>query len=646
MPRGRDTTHRLAYRPDIDGLRAIAVTAVVVFHAFPGAFSGGFTGVDVFFVISGYLISKLIWTELAETGGFRLRHFYARRIIRLFPALTVVVVTCLVAGWWLLTPHDYGTLGKDAAAAAGYVSNIVFWRDSGYFAGPASLRPLTHLWSLGVEEQFYVLYPLIVLLCHRLRVTAVVLPLLLVASFAVNLASVSSHPNAAFYLLPARFWELLLGGLLAYAQLRRPDWWDGRSRSIRGVAGLVGIALIGLALFAASSQGYPGWWAVAPTVGSLLVIAAGADSRLNLLLGRRPLVQIGLISYPIYLWHFPLIVFTRLQSPTRTLSLWTALGLIAATVVLAALTYRLVEQPIRARRARVSWRPIPILVASLVAVGCAGAFVAHASGFPKRLPYPAQRLLTYTYDYKTAYRERTCSIDPDQGPGSFAPSCVDANGPSPEPLVVLWGDSHAAHLYPGLRALKSTWRFRIAEFASSSCPPLLHYSSPDRPHCSAINPFVLEKIRELHPLTVILSAAWDQYVDVSGLVDTVTAVRRAGVRHVVVAGPTPKWTNGLPQAVYDLYKSDPSLGLAKRLTLGMSTAPQTVDPVVRALARRAHAVYVDPVHALCNDEGCLARLGNGISQITIWDSQHYTTAGSTFVARAFTKQLMAGIRRR
>ena len=296
-----------SYRPDVDGLRAVAIAAVVAFHAFPGAVRGGFTGVDVFFVISGYLISHIIWRRLDE-GRFSLAWFYGRRALRLFPALALVLVATLVTGRWLLLPDAYETLGKDVASAAAFVSNLVLWHDAGYFTENAALRPLTHLWSLAVEEQFYLVFPLLLLLTRRSwRLTGGVLALLLAGSFAWNVHIAGADPAQAFYLLPSRFWELLLGGVLAYVQLsgaarRRPRLADGAS--------LAGLALLPIAFLGpTSSSVFPGWWALAPTAAAVLLIAAGPSAVVNRrFLAAAPVVLLGKISYPLYLWHFPLLV--------------------------------------------------------------------------------------------------------------------------------------------------------------------------------------------------------------------------------------------------------------------------------------------------------------------------------------------------
>jgi len=307
----------LSYRADVDGLRAVAIAAVVVFHAFPAAARGGFTGVDVFFVVSGYVISRIIWRGLDERS-FTLAWFYGRRALRLFPALALVLVATLAAGRWLLLPDAYATLGKDVAAAAAFTSNLVLWQDAGYFTENAALRPLTHLWSLAVEEQFYLVFPLLLVAARRSRrLTGVLLAVLAAASFAWSVARVGTDPAAAFYLLPSRFWELALGALLAFVELRRPEPLPAR---LRTAASIAGFGLLVLACYGPTSRSaFPGVWALAPTLAAVALIAAGPRAFLNRrLLSSAPFVVVGRISYPLYLWHFPLLVLARVQwGPSR-----------------------------------------------------------------------------------------------------------------------------------------------------------------------------------------------------------------------------------------------------------------------------------------------------------------------------------------
>jgi peptidoglycan/LPS O-acetylase OafA/YrhL len=629
-----DTHRRLPYRADIDGLRAVAVVAVIVYHAFPGALRAGFTGVDVFFVISGYLISSLIWRGLAD-GTFSPLTFYARRVLRLFPALLVVLAACLVAGWWLLAPGGYEHLGRDTAAAAVYLSNFVFWRESGYFAPAAAARPLTHLWSLAVEEQFYVLYPwLLIATFRRKRATVMLLLSLLAASFAVSVVILRVDPPQAFYLLPSRFWELLAGGLLAYAQLnatRQP------SQRLANATSLCGLALLPLAFLGPRGSDFPGWWALAPVAAGALLVAGGPHAALNrLVLARRPLVFVGRISYPLYLWHFPLLSFARARY--GTLSTGAALGVVALSFVLAYLTYRLLELPLRSYVRRVSWKPVPVLIVLMLVLGGGGLVVDRSGGAPSRLPLLMRKLTGYTYAYKPVYREGTCFLRNDQDATAFTASCVE---PGAKPLLFLWGDSHAADLYPGLRALETSRRFRIAQFTASSCPPFVHYSPPHRPFCEELNGAVLAKLRALHPQEVLLSAAWERYNDRTPLIRTVALLRRLHVPSIVLVGPGPDWPQGLPQVLYTIFQERNAL--PTRVKRGLSDQPPLIDAKMRALARRLRVPYVSLLAALCNSDGCISRTGAGGNEITVWDTAHFTRAGSVLVARATERSLLAGI---
>ena len=336
----------MGYRADIDGLRAIAVLAVVIFHAFPFALPGGFVGVDLFFVISGYLITGLIVRETDE-GRFRLSHFYARRIRRIFPALALILSFCWVAGWVVLTASEYKQLARHVAGGAGFVSNWVYWQEAGYFDNAAETKPLLHLWSLGIEEQFYLVWPPVLLWWWR-KSRSFAWPLfsLLVASLSWSLVEANRNLVADFYSPLTRFWELLLGGGLAYVLIRQPAIGLG----VRRFLPWLGLLLIGIAITIISKEDrFPGGWAVLPTVGAVLVILGGgvADTWLNRrLLSSAPLVWVGLISYPLYLWHWPLLSFARIMGG-ETPSATTRMELICASVVLAWLTYRLLERPIR-----------------------------------------------------------------------------------------------------------------------------------------------------------------------------------------------------------------------------------------------------------------------------------------------------------
>jgi peptidoglycan/LPS O-acetylase OafA/YrhL len=378
-------TSQHAYRADVDGLRAIAVLAVLAFHAFPQAAPGGFAGVDIFFVISGFLISGIIFDAL-RAGRFSFVDFYWRRVRRIFPALVLVLAACLGLGWMLLLPDEYRSLGKHAVAGAGFLSNIVLWREAGYFATAAELKPLLHLWSLGVEEQYYLVWPLaLAFFAARPRALPWMIAGLAAASFALNVWLTPHAPSAAFYLPMTRFWELMAGSALAYhVHYGSPG---RRMADLKATAGLALVAA-GITLLSAE-RAFPGWWALLPVVGTALLIAAGPAAWINRRILSNPvLVYIGLISYPLYLWHWPLLAYARIaeggEAPAAL-----RLALLAMSFVLAWLTYELVEKKIRfARLPSLKRLSVPALGVAMAAVGVCGIAVLQGRVLPQSASIP------------------------------------------------------------------------------------------------------------------------------------------------------------------------------------------------------------------------------------------------------------------
>lgn len=376
-----------AYRPDIDGLRAVAVLAVLLFHCFPSLVPGGFVGVDVFFVISGYLIGRSSFEEIVS-GHYSARAYFGRRARRIFPALLVVLVGVVVAGWWMLLPIEYELLGKHVAGASVFISNWQFWREVSYFNIEATLKPLLHLWSLAVEEQFYLILPLFLLYSIR-RGKSPLIPLLVFAliCFVSSVWRLPDHKAWGYFHLFSRGWELMIGVLLAYAEGRRARVADSAPLFVdswRPVIGGLGLAMVlGSAWGYSSSTLFPGAMALVPTLGAALLIAAGGKGLFNRLLGWRPLVYIGLISYPLYLWHWPILSMLRIVDG-NSLDVTTRLGVFLVSFPLAALTYHLVERPLRSSVA--AQRPYFALVlwAALLAVGAVGYVIYAKQGVPGR----------------------------------------------------------------------------------------------------------------------------------------------------------------------------------------------------------------------------------------------------------------------
>jgi peptidoglycan/LPS O-acetylase OafA/YrhL len=409
------TTGHLDYRPDIDGLRAIAVLAVIGFHAFPAWIRGGFVGVDVFFVISGYLISTILLTGM-EHGSFRFSQFYMRRIRRIFPALIVVLLSCMVVGWLVLFSIEYMALGKHVAGSAAFVSNLVLWNEAGYFDKAAATKPLLHIWSLGIEEQFYIIWPLLLYLTwKRKAATLTLLLLLLVISFAFNVRSAHFDPAADFYSPLTRFWELMAGALLAYLSLYRVNLLRVFRKLPRPVLQMIGAGAVpgsialnvtaatGLLLIVAAvltideTKEFPGWWALLPVVGTYLMIASGPHAWINnKLLVNRWLVAIGLISYPLYLWHWPLLSFIGIidgHAPSPE----AATLAILLSFALAWLTYLLVEKPLRFGKSAPIKAAILFVVMGII--GSAGYVVYAYDGFSFRNA-SAEDIVAAAQDYE------------------------------------------------------------------------------------------------------------------------------------------------------------------------------------------------------------------------------------------------------
>jgi peptidoglycan/LPS O-acetylase OafA/YrhL len=355
---------RPRYRPDIDGLRAVAVLAVVAYHLFPSLAPGGFVGVDVFFVISGFLISAIIFESLAE-NKFSFLEFYAHRIRRIFPALIVVMAACLVFGWNMLLANEFIYLGKHIAASAGFVQNLVLWGESGYFDIASELKPLNHLWSLAIEEQFYLIFPLLAWVARRAGLNLMALVLLIgIASFAANVYATGHDPIGAFFSLQTRAWELMVGAVIALA-ISNERLKAFVERNVKGtpvafrlntLASSSGILAVLIAIFALDKTvSYPGLAALLPVLGAALILIAGPSALGNrILLSRRLPVFIGLISYPLYLWHWPLISYLTITDGQLP-GLYERVTVAALSVALAWLTYRFVEQPLRRNRAQQGW---------------------------------------------------------------------------------------------------------------------------------------------------------------------------------------------------------------------------------------------------------------------------------------------------
>lgn len=492
------------YRPDIDGLRAFAVLSVVLYHTFPSKIEGGFVGVDIFFVISGYLISTIIFTNL-ESGTFSFAEFYIRRIRRIFPALLLVLFLCFIFGWFALLEDEFRQLGKHVLAGAGFVSNFVLWSESGYFDNVAESKPLLHLWSLGIEEQFYIIWPLLVWLAWKSRLGLLLITLsALFVSFSLNIYGVENNLIATFYSPLTRFWELSTGGLLAYLTLHKHINTTRLTAIQSNAISIIGFALLLLAVFVTKNEHkFPGWWALLPVAGSVLMIAAGTNSWLNnKIFSNKLAIWFGLISFPLYLWHWPLLSFARIIEGT-TPDRFVRGSLVLTAVLLAYLTYELVEKPLRFSTG--SRKKIIGLSVSMIMLGVAGAGVYKLELFSNtRLsPFVDPQIIKAIgdWEYPSGLKKvETSGID------------IYVNRSS-HPEVVLFGDSHIEQYSPRVTLLTKDDKSKdIAFFTNGGCIPIPKVYVDLHQNCRGFIDKFQEFLRENKSVkTILIGACWNCY---------------------------------------------------------------------------------------------------------------------------------------
>lgn len=529
------------YRPEIDGLRAVAVMMVVLYHAGLGV-PGGYIGVDVFFVISGFLITSLIWKDLKQ-DQLCLAHFWERRARRILPACFVVAIAVLGAGWFISWPDDFASLAHSVQAQAVFVANVYFKKSGGYFDGPLDQEPMLHTWSLSVEEQFYLIIPILLLGLRRhfrARSHAAIVTVLAVAmicSLAFNAAGVLRHRTSAFYLLPGRGWELLLGSLTALTA----GVWATVGRSTREFVSMIGfLMIVAPAFLYGKTTPFPGLAAVPPSLGAALVIGACTPSRtwIGAALAFRPFVFVGLISYSLYLWHWPLLAFSRYSIPQPTPLAW-RISMIGLAFVLAVISWRWVETPFRQRRLCASRRSIfAFAIAGLAGLVALGAVVRFADGFPSRLgagqaPYEAAK-----NDQGLITNVKLQDVRADK-------LIVLGTAASDAPVsLLLWGDSHAMAIASAVDSLCTELGIAGRAAVRTGTPPILGYIKPGAGIPSA-EPLiytgeVLAYVQRHRVRDVILAAYWPSCPRVgaqsstadfeTGLVTTVESLVRVGAR--------------------------------------------------------------------------------------------------------------------
>lgn len=638
------------YRSEIDGLRAIAVLSVLLFHVGAPFIGGGFAGVDIFFAISGYVIFSKVAKDV-EAGTFSTLAFYRNRILRIVPSLLLVVLLSLAAGYVILTPAEFIRLAESALAAIFSVSNLYFADSSGYFSASAETMPLLHTWSLGVEEQFYLLAPLIAVTAGArfgLNGVKYTIAAILVVSFAFNIASIYVHADAetAFYSPLTRLWEIAAGGLAATI---RPDWKAGRIGS-SGVLSLIGAAGLALSLFALSSKmPFPGWAAVLPVLSAVLILTDDAprNRAVQKALSFGPLVYVGKISYTLYLVHWPIIVYTKLVLG-RDLAIWEMAGIVMLSLGLAAAIYRFYEAPLRFARTGKPWLRAWVYLAT-AAVGCvaASAVIVTSAGLESRLTPRARAILAARQDptehiSQCQRFERAASID-------RATICnLPAGGRGTS--FLLWGDSHAG-MYGEQLGARMAALGRPGLIANmADCQSLLDtYTSKrkNREACALLGQEVLRLVRDERIPVVILAARWatlgspvrapgdgdfsktlydarnegrETSLQVA-LTRTVQQFTALGAR-VVIIGPTPEMDFDVPDLL--VRSANLGSGIPASTRLSFDERQAVVLPALKALEAVPGVSVVYPHRSLCDATACRYATGD-IPLYT--DDDHLSRAG-------------------
>jgi peptidoglycan/LPS O-acetylase OafA/YrhL len=719
-------SHRV--RNDIEGLRAFAVLAVLVNHAFPGALPGGFAGVDIFFVISGYLIGRHLLQDI-RAGRLSIVGFYGKRARRIFPALVLLLISVWCIGWVVFSSPEFTALGKHIAAATVFSNNFLLWSESGYFDITALDKPLLHLWSLGVEEQFYLLVPTLLWLGTRgtagsIRWVARLGALSLLATILLS----NFDYVASFYLLHTRFWELAAGVVLAQVELSmlahaqpgeklsaskrdlreilvfsfaivfsavlvlgagddtRWEWkavlrdsglvlaiivagtaalladcyargdawnqlrsrWTRHGEHVFAASSVLGMVITCVSIFALDSSNWPGAQTLFPVLGATLVIAAKPTAAFNKVLAWRPLAFIGGISYPLYLWHWPAIVIFRLLSPEpRPIEMAVPL---TASVVLAWLTKKLLEDPVRfGKLGSTVFRRPPIwpVVSGLVFVGLLGLSVVVTSGVPSRFPPGLRAVAEWS------------EINPDRNwrvghcyfylnsTEEFSSECAPVKRQG-VPLILLWGDSHAAHLYSGMADMQSSAAFDIAQWTAAGCPPTVKPLIGESVACPTRRATAMSKLTQLNPDTIVLGGAWERYVEwgrspdeiIDTVSETIRYLKSRGIKRIVVFGPGPLWTTSLPIDLFRFMARNKSSEIPERLGR-VSDEMWHLDATLAAQAVAENVQYVSILNNFCDKKGCLTVGDRTLSRpdLLYRDQDHLTVTGSRILISQSRQQL-------
>lgn len=616
----------MKYSPEIDGLRAVAILPVLLFHVGAAWIPGGFTGVDVFFVISGFLITSIIVRE-AETNSFSLADFYKRRALRILPALSVVLIASILGSQAFLYVDQFEDFGEALTHTSIFAANIHFWSSTGYFDPAAEESPLLHMWSLAVEEQFYVIFPLLVMALARFGRKALFAAVALFAagSLAVSIGTAHSHPYAGFYLLPSRFWEMAAGAMLAIAAPSAIQ-----NKNIRLIPALLGLWAISFGMFALTPDvPFPGWAAIFPVLGASLLIAFAPGTVVGRILATRPMVWIGKISFSLYLWHWPLIVFYRAEFG-HDLDMIDAALIIAASFAAAGVTYFFVETPFRSKKLRgaSSLRVLPAFGCALALFAGTGWLIGNYAADIKAMEEEDRYIASFLEypkrpDFRKNIRRHICFVKnnpPDKFETFDREECLKKDDAKPNYLLI--GDSHAAHLWKGLKEEFS--EINLMQMNVSGCQPNSVVRKRFKPCDDMLNYLKDEYLPGAELDGVIIVGRWrakytkqlhDYLVDLKDYVD-----------EILVLGPVAEYDDDLPRLLLDRKFEGDTTQADKAIV----RSKKDVSKNIANFAVREGFSFVSQYDILCPKEECIHILPDGSP--VIFDYGHLTLEGARFVA--------------
>jgi len=621
------------YRPDIDGLRGIAILAVVWYHAFPSALRSGFIGVDIFFVISGFLISSIIFSNL-EHNTFSYIEFYNRRIRRIFPALLTVMVASFLFGWMALTADEFKELGKHIAGGAGFITNFILWSESGYFDAAAETKPMLHLWSLAIEEQFYIFWPILLGFTWRrnwsfLRTTT----LIAILSFATSIILIQQDATGAFYSPLARFWELMVGGLLAYISLHKRGLIS-RHTNLQSMFGFV-LLVIGLVVINRQMQ-FPGFWALLPVFGTFFMISAGPSAWLNQhLLSSKFLIWVGLVSYPFYLWHWPLLSFARIIESQKPPLVVNAFMLIVA-LALAWLTYKYIERPMRFSLSYARLKLIG-LVTGIVLIGAASFAVYINNGMEFRKAAPQLNItnqgdishdiyMKYLHDnfYPcTPLKAREIKMN------ALENQCFHSKNSGNTDIAIV-GDSHSQQLFTGLATIAKDQN--IANYIKSGAPTI------DNEKFKGIYETL---IHSPSIKSVIISAYWGIRVPANSDIQQFEDAFKRTVDTLVSANKSVYIADDVPNFSFDPQKCkyEGRLGLRNQCSESSEkfrSEQKRMQRIIKEIANRSAQVHLlNLSDYFCDSEQC-SMAKDGL--LFYRDRNHLNLNGSHYIGKRIVKE--------